>query len=112
MTGVMHGYYKAAIATSSGVQADAGTAKVEGEEELEMHFKEYMISPFTAISAHGWTFAYDRQQVGYTSGFGHCIDHMAMSRPLVVDSTEVIHLTNQKFGSKPKDAEVVLTDHN
>lgn len=111
-TGAMHDYYKAMISTSSGVQADAVTASLDSGEELEAHFKDYMISPFTAISAHGWTFAYDRQQVGYTSGFGHCIDHMAMSRPLHVHSTEVIHLTNQKFGNKPKDAEVVLTDHN
>merc|ERR1712113_987708 len=108
----MHDYYKFAIGSSQGVKADAKSAKVESEEELEAQFKDYMISPFSSISAHSWTFAYDRQQVGYTSGFGHCIDHMAMSRPLQVHSTEVIHLTNQKFGNKPKDAPIVLTDHN
>merc|ERR1712039_627729 len=111
-TGAMHDYYKACIAASPGVQADAKNANVKGDDELERHFAEYMVSPFTAISKESWTFAYDRQQVGYTSGFGHCIDHMAMSRPLQVHSTEVMHLTNQKFGNKAKDTDIVVTDHN
>lgn len=82
------------------------------EEELEKQFKEYMISPFEAINKHGWTFAYDRQHVGYTSGFGHTIDHMSMSRPLQVLSADVVYLTNQKFGNKEKDTDLPLTDHN
>jgi len=109
--GPMHGYYKAGIASTEGVKADSIAAGVESEEALEALFKAYMISPFTAISDHGWTFAYDRQQVGYTSGFGHCIDHMAMNRPLQVTSTEVSYLTNQRF-SGGQDTHLPLTDHN
>jgi len=110
--GAMHGYYKFAIASSEGVKSDAKVANVKNEDELEDLFKAYMISPFTAISAQGWTFAYDRQQVGYTSGFGHCIDHMAMNRPLQVNKTEVSYLTNQKFGNLKPDCDLPLTDHN
>mmetsp|Transcript_14410 Transcript_14410/g.37244 ORF Transcript_14410/g.37244 Transcript_14410/m.37244 type:complete len:602 (-) Transcript_14410:87-1892(-) len=110
--GPMHGYYKASIASSDGVKSDAKGAGVTSEAGLEDLFKGYMISPFTAISQHGWTFAYDRQQVGYTSGFGHCIDHMAMNRSLQVSSTEVSYLTNQRFGGLPQDTHLPLTDHN
>merc|ERR1719456_1714376 len=80
--------------------------------KIEKHFKEYMISPFAAISRHGWTFAYDRQHVGYTSGFGHTIDHMAMSRPVVVRSANVLYFTNQRFSKKAPDTDLPLTDHN
>lgn len=110
--GPMHGYYKASIASSEGVKSDSVAAGVKSEEDLEALFKTYMISPFTAISEHGWSFAYDRQQVGYTSGFGHCIDHMAMNRPLQVTSTEVSYLTNQRFGGGKPDTHLPLTDHN
>eukprot|EP00928_Gymnodinium_smaydae_P001404 TRINITY_DN10520_c0_g1_i3.p1 TRINITY_DN10520_c0_g1~~TRINITY_DN10520_c0_g1_i3.p1 ORF type:complete len:536 (-),score=68.56 TRINITY_DN10520_c0_g1_i3:417-1976(-) len=110
-TGAMHGYFQAGIASSAGVRADAAEIGLEGEGQIEELFKTYMISPFTSISSHGWTFAYDRQHVGYTSGFGHCIDHMAMSRSIQVKSAKVIYLTNQKFGTK-KDTDLILTDHN
>lgn len=109
--GPMHGYFKAGIVNSAGVQADATAASLK-EDQLCEHFKKYMISPFTAIEKKGWTFAYDQQQVGVTSGFGHLIDHMATNRAIKVISAKVIHLTNQKFGNKPKDTELPLTDHN
>lgn len=109
--GPMHGYFKAGIENSAGVQADATAASLK-EAELCEHFKRYMISPFTAIQKKGWTFAYDQRQVGVTSGFGHLIDHMASSRAIKINSTKVIHLTNQKFGNKPKDTDLPLTDHN
>lgn len=35
-----------------------------------------------------------------------------MSRPLKVIQAKVIYLTNQKFGNKPKDTNLPLTDHN
>jgi len=47
-----------------------------------------------------------------TSGFGHLIDHMVMSRPLNVISAKVIFLTNQKIGNKTRDTDLPLTDHN
>eukprot|EP00931_Biecheleriopsis_adriatica_P042608 TRINITY_DN2428_c0_g1_i2.p1 TRINITY_DN2428_c0_g1~~TRINITY_DN2428_c0_g1_i2.p1 ORF type:complete len:406 (-),score=64.98 TRINITY_DN2428_c0_g1_i2:111-1328(-) len=109
--GPMHGYFKAGIVNSAGVQADASAAAL-GEEQLAEHFKKYMTSPFTAIEKKGWKFAYTQEQVGVTSGFGHLIDHMAMSRPVKIKSAQVIHLTNQKFGNKPKDTDLPLTDHN
>mmetsp|Transcript_8887 Transcript_8887/g.18405 ORF Transcript_8887/g.18405 Transcript_8887/m.18405 type:complete len:354 (-) Transcript_8887:194-1255(-) len=109
--GPMSCYFKAAIAGSEGVQADAAATGVEST--LEDEFKTYMISPFEAIrDKHGWVFAYTQDQVGVTSGFGHLIDHMAASRPLKVVSAELIYLTNQKFGGKPKDTDLPLTDHN
>jgi len=108
--GPMSGYFKASIAGSQGVQADAAAGNVT-EEDLENHFKQYMISPFTAINKHGWSFAYG-SEVGVSSGFGHLIDHMAMSRPLEVASSKLIYLTNQKFGNKPPDTDLPLTDHN
>jgi endonuclease/exonuclease/phosphatase family metal-dependent hydrolase len=116
--GTMHGYFAASILPSEGVQEDAKwiltpKARERGMDVvLEEHFKEYMISPFKAITESGWTFAYDRQHVGYTSGFGHTIDHMVMSRPLLVESAEVVYMTNQKFGNKQADTDLVLTDHN
>jgi endonuclease/exonuclease/phosphatase family metal-dependent hydrolase len=109
--GPMHGYFKSGIMTSPGVQADAATAGLD-DAQLNKHFEDYMIAPFTAVKKHGWTFAYDQEQVGATSGFGHLIDHMAMSKPLKVLSAEVKYLTNQKLGNKPKDTELPLTDHN
>jgi endonuclease/exonuclease/phosphatase family metal-dependent hydrolase len=108
--GAMAGYFKASIAGSQGVQADADAGNVQGSD-LEEHFKSYMISPFTSIKRHGWSFAYG-EEVGITSGFGHLIDHMAMSRPLKVLSSKVIYLTNQKFGNKKPDTDLPLTDHN
>jgi len=108
--GPMSGYFKASIAGSQGVQADAAAGNVVGGE-LEEHFKSYMISPFTAMNKHGWSWAYGAE-VGITSGFGHLIDHMAMSRPLKVSSSKVIYLTNQKFVKKPPDTDLPLTDHN
>mmetsp|Transcript_35515 Transcript_35515/g.64406 ORF Transcript_35515/g.64406 Transcript_35515/m.64406 type:complete len:421 (+) Transcript_35515:87-1349(+) len=110
--GPMHSYFKAAIANSSGVQADASVAGLQNEQEIEELFKTYMVSPFTAIKKHGWTLAYDQHKVGPTSGFGHLVDHMATSRPLEVVSAEPVHFTNQKFGNKPKDTDLPLTDHN
>jgi len=107
--GAMQGYFKASIENTPGVQADAAAADDGGE--LESRFKAYMTAPFTSINKRGWTFAYD-DKVGITSGFGHLIDHMAMSRPLQVISAEVLYTTNQKFGGKPKDTDLPLTDHN
>lgn len=108
--GPMHGYFKAGIQSSPGVQKDAESIGYDADQ-LSQHFKKYMISPFTAIESFGWTFAYDQAKVGVTLGFGHLIDHMAMSRAVTVVAAEVIYLTNQKFG-KSKDTDVVLTDHN
>mmetsp|Transcript_88755 Transcript_88755/g.248350 ORF Transcript_88755/g.248350 Transcript_88755/m.248350 type:complete len:616 (-) Transcript_88755:195-2042(-) len=110
--GPMHGYYASSIATSEGVKADAAEKNVTDDDALEDLFKAYMVSPFWAISHNNWKFAYDRQQVGYTSGFGHCIDHMAYNRTLQVVSTTVEYLTNQKFSKDPADTELPLTDHN
>lgn len=111
MNGPMHGYFKASISNSAGVQADASAGGVKEEQLCEL-FGKYMISPFTAIMTKGWVFAYDQEQVGVSSGFGHLIDHMAMNRPIKVLSAKIIHLTNQKFGNKPKDTDMPLTDHN
>merc|ERR1712144_98766 len=107
----MAGYFKSAIAGSPGVQEDADAAALCGDE-LEHHFKEYMISPFTAMMQHKWMLSYDQATVGVTSGFGHLIDHMATSRAVKSATAEVIYLTNQKFGNKPKDTDLPLTDHN
>jgi len=109
--GPMHGYFKSSIVSSPGVQADAAATGLD-PQQLNEHFKNYMISPFAAFEKHGWTLAYDQKQVGVTSGFGHLIDHMAMSKPLKVVSAKVHYLTNQKLGNKPKDTDLPLTDHN
>jgi len=109
-SGPMSGYFKASIANSAGVQADAEAKGISSN--LEESFKAYMVSPFEAIKKQGWKFAYNQEQVGVTSGFGHLIDHMALSRPLEVVSADVIFLTNQKFGNKPPDTDCPLTDHN
>mmetsp|Transcript_92711 Transcript_92711/g.239420 ORF Transcript_92711/g.239420 Transcript_92711/m.239420 type:complete len:417 (-) Transcript_92711:154-1404(-) len=107
--GAMHGYFKASIENSDGVKSDAAAASVQNN--LEELFKEYMTSPFKSICNHGWTFAYDTE-IGITSGFGHLIDHMAMSEKLKVLEARVIYFTNQKFGNKGKDTDLILTDHN
>lgn len=108
--GPMHGYYKASIKSSEGVQADASAADLN-EVALEDSFKEYMISPFQAIAKRNWFFAYSQDTVDFvTSGFGHLIDHMATNRRLEAKA-EVVYMTNQKF--KPhKDTDLPLTDHN
>jgi endonuclease/exonuclease/phosphatase family metal-dependent hydrolase len=108
--GPMSGYFKAQISSSAGVQADADAGNVQSDR-LEDFFKAYMISPFTAINKRGWSLAYG-PEIGITSGFGHLIDHMATHRPLQVDEAKVIYLTNQKFGNKPPDTTLPLTDHN
>jgi endonuclease/exonuclease/phosphatase family metal-dependent hydrolase len=108
--GAMSSYFKGAIAGSEGVQADAKEAGLR-LDSLEDHFKHYMISPFTAIRRRGWFHAYGAE-VGITSGFGHLIDHMVTSRSIDCASAKVIYLTNQKFGDRPKDTELPLTDHN
>jgi len=109
--GPMAGYFKGAIANSSGVQADASAKELQ-PEELENAFQEYMTSPFKSIASHKWMMAYDQAAVGVTSSFGHLIDHMALSRPLKKVCAEVLHLTNQKFGNQPSDTDLPLTDHN
>lgn len=109
--GPMQGYFKAAIAKSPGVVEDAATAKLH-PDDLEEHFKAYMISPFKAIrDSHNWVFAYDDKQVGASSAFGHLVDHMATNREVEVKSPEVFFLTNQKF-SKHQDTQLPITDHN
>jgi endonuclease/exonuclease/phosphatase family metal-dependent hydrolase len=105
--GAMSGYFKSSIGNSEGVQSDA---KEAGISNLEEHFKDYMVSPFTAISKHGWICAYG-EELGVTSGFGHLIDHMVTNRRLPSEA-QVIYLTNQKFGNKPPDTTLPLTDHN
>lgn len=108
--GPMSGYFKAAIASSPGVQADAEAAGIP-LDKLEEHFEAYMLSPFNAIRKHNWSFAYD-DTVGVTSSFGHLIDHMAMNVPLeVVGKPQIVIMTNQKF-TKRKDTDLELTDHN
>jgi len=109
--GPMHGYYTFGVAPSQGVKTDAEHAGLCTPDALEAKFKEYMISPFTALRGKGWTFAYG-QEIGITSSFGHLVDHMAMSRPIVVEYCDIKYLTNQKVGNKPKDTEFPLTDHN
>lgn len=117
-SGPMASYFKAAIRAAEGVQQDARWKKSSNatqsmmERTVETQFKDYMCSPFAAVTSHEWQFAYDRYAVGYTSGFGHCIDHMAMSRPLRVRKAEVVYLTNQKFGNRKPDTDITLTDHN
>jgi hypothetical protein len=105
--GPMSGYFKAGIASSEGVKADA---EASGKLDLEEQFKKYMLSPFEAIKKHGWSLAYG-PELGITSGFGHLIDHMALNRK-VDCSAKVQFLTNQKFGKGPPDTNLVLTDHN
>lgn len=110
--GPMSSYFNFAIAGSDGVKADAVAAVSNGIKlDLENQFKEYMLSPFAAIKKNGWSFAYG-PEIGITSGFGHLIDHMATNRPLQIADAEVIYLTNQKFGNKPPDTDLQLTDHN
>eukprot|EP00746_Dinoflagellata_sp_MGD_P030329 gnl/MRDRNA2_/MRDRNA2_17191_c0_seq1.p1 gnl/MRDRNA2_/MRDRNA2_17191_c0~~gnl/MRDRNA2_/MRDRNA2_17191_c0_seq1.p1 ORF type:complete len:366 (+),score=43.03 gnl/MRDRNA2_/MRDRNA2_17191_c0_seq1:113-1099(+) len=110
LDGPMHGYFKTGIQASPGVQKDAASFGYDSQQ-LNDHFKRYMTSPFEAVHNFGWKFAYNEEQVGATSGFGHLIDHMAMSRAVKVISAEVIYLTNQMF-TKTKDTDIVLTDHN
>jgi len=109
--GPMHGYFKFGIAGSEGVKSDAMDAGISLEEDLESVFKTYMVSPFSALRDSGWTFAYGNE-VGVTSAFGHLIDHMALSRPVRVLSSEVVFLTNQKVKGEPSDTDLVITDHN
>lgn len=110
MNGPMSKYYQSSIANSQGVQMDAAAAGVQ--TDLEEHFKTYMLSPFHAIQdRHKWMLMYDQETVGATSGFGHLIDHMAISRPTKIVSVEKYFTTNQKFTST-KDTETPLTDHN
>jgi len=112
INGPMHNYFKFAIQNSEGVKADVKRANVQEEQLVEL-FKQYMLAPFTAIQDAGWSFAYTQNDVGASSGFGHLIDHMAMSRKLDVISSELIHLTNQKVPQNaPKDTDMPLTDHN
>lgn len=107
--GPMQNYFMAAIAKSQGVQADA-SAQSLSSDELEKLFKEYLIAPFTALSASGWHLAYTEEQVGATSAFGHLIDHMATSREIPSVAQRLI-ATNQKFPPS-NDTEVPITDHN
>lgn len=109
--GPMSGYFKASIAGSDGVKSDADAAESHGNKvNLEEQFQCYMLSPFRAIRRHGWSMAYG-PELGITSGFGHLIDHMAMNKSLP-SKAKVIYLTNQKFGNKPPDTDLQLTDHN
>lgn len=109
--GPMQNYYLSAIKSSEAVQADAGAAKLS-PEQLEDSFKEYLIAPFTALSASRWHMAYSEAEVGATSAFGHLIDHMGLSRKVPVVANNRMVCTNQKFGPS-KDTEVVpITDHN
>merc|ERR1719262_1345311 len=101
----MSGYFRGCIANTDGVKADADAN--DSPLSLEEQFEKYMLSPFAAIQAHDWLLAYG-PEVGITSGFGHLIDHMAMSGPLKVASSKVLYLTNQKFGNKPPDTDLQL----
>lgn len=109
--GTMSSYFKAGIAVSEGVAEDARIAQVQMGTELEGLFEAYMLSPFTALDHLGWTLAYG-EELGVTSAFGHLIDHMALSRNLLVENAEVVYLTNQKLGNKAADTDLPLTDHN
>mmetsp|Transcript_93812 Transcript_93812/g.236407 ORF Transcript_93812/g.236407 Transcript_93812/m.236407 type:complete len:180 (-) Transcript_93812:209-748(-) len=110
-SGPMNAYFKFGIAGSEGVWSDAESVGISTQEDLESSFKTYMVSPFKALKEFGWTLAYG-EEVGVTSAFGHLIDHMALSRPVPVESAEVIYLTNQKVKGKSADTDVVVTDHN
>jgi len=109
--GPMSGYFKFGIASSEGVKSDAEKAGLTSPEAIEDAFKVYMVSPFKAIEAQDWTFAYG-EEVGISSGFGHLIDHMALSRKVPVKKAEIIFLTNQKTKDAAEDTDLVITDHN
>jgi len=111
LDGPMHGYFKACIANSSGVKVDAAAAGLDDENDLMARFKEYMMSPFEALREAGWTFAYGKE-VGFSSSFGHLIDHMATNKPVPVDAVDLVFLTNQKGGGRSDDTDLVITDHN
>ena len=110
--GPMNAYFKYAITTSQGVWLDAKKNAVETEEALEVKFKRYMVSPFAALQDYGWPLVYDEETIGATSVFGHLIDYMAVSRPVVIDRAQRVILTNQKVEGKPTDTEKPITDHN
>lgn len=109
--GPMQGYFSAAIAKSPGVLQDAQRIGINGEQQLEQCFQEYMISPFNAIKGRGWTFAYAEADIGTTSAFGHMVDHMAVSHPGLRIQTEKFYTTNQRFSDKT-DTGIPITDHN
>ena len=70
-----------------------------------------MTSPFKALEAEKWELAYLESDLdGPTSGFGHCIDHMATTGAVKLVDVKVEILTNQM--GKPAVAPLVLTDHN
>mmetsp|Transcript_85853 Transcript_85853/g.247770 ORF Transcript_85853/g.247770 Transcript_85853/m.247770 type:complete len:358 (-) Transcript_85853:96-1169(-) len=109
--GPMHAYYESSIKTSAGVKADAAAMNLD-DAALEKHFEQYMVSPFTVLENCKWELAYGPDSKLITSAFGHLIDHMATSRPIRKGPAEVQYLTNQKFGNKKDDTDIVLTDHN
>ena len=109
--GPMNAYFKSAIKKSQGVLLDATSYAVETEEALEDKFKDYMVSPFEALKDYGWSLVYG-EEVGATSVFGHLIDYMAVSRPLLIDWARVMILTNQKFKGEPAGKTNPITDHN
>lgn len=109
--GAMSSYFKFGIAGSPGVGMDSSSAQLKSADELEDLFKNYMTSPFKAFARMGWHLAYG-PELGITSGFGHLIDHMATSKPLVVERAEIVYLTNQKVGGLPPDTDLPITDHN
>lgn len=107
--GVMHKYFTSSIENSEGVLKDLKTAGLE-RDVWEKRFADYMTAPFQALEECGWHMAYNETQVGATSGFGHLIDHMAMSCAVPVEVERLI-TTNQKFGA-PKETDTPISDHN
>ena len=110
--GPMNAYFKSAITTSQGVWLDAKSDAVETEEALEVKFKRYMVSPFEALKDYGWLLAYDEEEVGATSAFGHLVDYMAVSTRVVTDRPRRVILTDEKVKGKQTDTEKPTTDHN
>lgn len=108
--GPVEGYFRSSVRSSPRVQEDALAAQFT-PDELEAQFKTYMAAPFTALRQRGWPLAYTQDDVGATSAFGHCVDHMATSRP-VRTQAEVFKTTLQRFGGGAPDTDLPLTDHN
>lgn len=83
-------YFNSVIWRTNTVKANA---KKQGlsEEGAKKSFFEYMSAPFVVVRDHGWTFAYNEEQIGSTSTFGHLVDHMAVS-----DSTHISVLAKER----------------
>jgi len=108
--GPMQRYFRAAIARSPSVRADAARQGLS-EAAVEARFAEYMTAPFGVFAESGWTFAYNEETVGPTSVYGHLVDHMAVSSCQRARTRHAERLLTCK-GTEGPAIGVPISDHN